>query len=362
MTGWNSRTERHIPEDELHAYLDQALSRSQGAEIETHLSACTVCQARRASVAALRDRTTALLSGLTPKPVIIPPSLQALREQHRHTLTLALWKARFRQAGLWAAGVAAAVGAGWIARSALDPHQPEDTAFLAQQPDTPIAGDARLSLSHGAPAEAPPAQAAEPATDSFDLDQRATPAPLPERASPPARNVRHTTPVVPIAPPTPQFRLASLEMPALFVERAEPEARRVAPEPSEAPFRRIIRVFGWEEALQIAGSNLPFIEGIPVVGVLFDPGAPGERPAVMVTQQHPNGEFLYSFEGPESRVAALIERQSSAEFQVSESTRTAPDYVEAADGGLRRTLRILRVAGRMPVDSLNLLVRRVAIR
>ena len=43
MTGSiTSRREsmRHIPEDELHAYLDQALSRSQCVEIESHLAAC----------------------------------------------------------------------------------------------------------------------------------------------------------------------------------------------------------------------------------------------------------------------------------------------------------------------------------
>ena len=54
---------RHIPEDELHAYLDQALSRSQCVEIESHLADCPRCQATRDGIAALRDRTTALLAG-----------------------------------------------------------------------------------------------------------------------------------------------------------------------------------------------------------------------------------------------------------------------------------------------------------
>ena len=38
---------RHIPEDELHAYLDQALSRSQCVEIERHLAGCHRCRAER---------------------------------------------------------------------------------------------------------------------------------------------------------------------------------------------------------------------------------------------------------------------------------------------------------------------------
>src|SRR5258706_16282923 len=99
MTAWTIRTERHIPEDELHAYLDQALSRSQCAEIETHLSACKLCQARRATVAALRDRTTALLSGLTPRPVIVPPAFQQLRERQSRRLALAVWRAPPQRAG-----------------------------------------------------------------------------------------------------------------------------------------------------------------------------------------------------------------------------------------------------------------------
>src|SRR5207237_7449502 len=108
MTEWTIRQARHIPEDELHAYLDQALSRSQCAEIETHLSACRVCQAQRASVAAMRDRTTALLSGLAPRPVIVPPSYVSLRERHSHRLSVALWQARLRRSALWAAAVVAA--------------------------------------------------------------------------------------------------------------------------------------------------------------------------------------------------------------------------------------------------------------
>src|ERR1044072_6865190 len=56
MIAWNTRAVRHVPEDELHAYLDQALSRSQCVEIETHLSACARCRHGRGDIAAPRDR------------------------------------------------------------------------------------------------------------------------------------------------------------------------------------------------------------------------------------------------------------------------------------------------------------------
>ena len=71
---------RHIPEDELHAYLDQGLSRSQCVEIESHLAACPSCQAARDGIAALRDRTTALLSKLAPRRAF-PPEFESLRRR-----------------------------------------------------------------------------------------------------------------------------------------------------------------------------------------------------------------------------------------------------------------------------------------
>ena len=122
MTEWITRSERHVPEEELHAYFDQALSRSQCAEIETHLSHCATCQAQRAEVALLRDRTTAVLARLSPRPVIVPPPFQTLLDRRSRQLRFAVWRVRFERAGLWAAGIAAATGIGWVARSVLDPY------------------------------------------------------------------------------------------------------------------------------------------------------------------------------------------------------------------------------------------------
>ena len=44
----------HIPEDELHAYLDQALGRLRCVEIESHLAECTRCRDARDGIAAIR--------------------------------------------------------------------------------------------------------------------------------------------------------------------------------------------------------------------------------------------------------------------------------------------------------------------
>src|SRR5918999_4720786 len=102
---------RHIPEDELHAYLDQGLSRSQCVEIESHLAGCASCQAARDGIAALRDRTTALLARLAP-PRSFPASFETLR---RRAAIEASARRRRIHVAAWAASLIAALGLGWTA-------------------------------------------------------------------------------------------------------------------------------------------------------------------------------------------------------------------------------------------------------
>src|SRR5512147_2742200 len=123
----NKRTVRHIPEDELHAYLDQALSRSQCVEIERHLARCPRCQAARDDIAALRDRTTALLARVGPPP-IIPPAFETLmaraagRQQRR-------W--RWIRAGAWAASVSGVLVLGWWMSGQLFRVEPHATLAVS---------------------------------------------------------------------------------------------------------------------------------------------------------------------------------------------------------------------------------------
>jgi putative zinc finger protein len=347
MTEWITRTERHIPEDELHAYLDQALSRSQCAEIETHLSACKLCQARRAAVAALRDRTTAVLSSLTPRPVIVPPAYQLLRERQSRRLALAVWRARLQRSGLWAAAVVAAVGAGWIARTVLDPHQVAVApAALAEAPVTPVAP---------APAPAP-----VPVDATAELERQATPIPIVEQRAPVLVNRSAAGRSPRAVVPAPRLQLASIVTPVSYSNA--PDTRLAARPTANDPFDRVWRLVPWEDALQLAGSSLPFIEGLPVVGVMLHPGASGERPTVIVAQQDQNGEVIQSIEGPVAKVNELLQRQATPDMHASEAARTPPDYVERTGGGMRRTLRILTVTGRLPVDSLNALARMATMR
>ena len=119
---------RHIPEDELHAYLDQGLSRTQCVEIESHLADCPSCQATRDGIAALRDRTTALLSRLAP-PRSVPPAFEVLR---RRAAVVASQRRRRLSIVAWAASLVAAVGLGWSASTFL--RAPD-----AARPITPVA-------------------------------------------------------------------------------------------------------------------------------------------------------------------------------------------------------------------------------
>src|ERR671916_542643 len=100
---------RHIPEDELHAYLDQGLSRSQAVEIESHLAGCSSCRATRDAIAALRDRTTALLATLSP-PRRFAPAFEVLQERAADRASI---RRRRLRIGAWAASLLAAVGLGW---------------------------------------------------------------------------------------------------------------------------------------------------------------------------------------------------------------------------------------------------------
>jgi hypothetical protein len=329
---------RHVPEEELHAYLDQALSRSQCVEIETHMARCGHCRDVRDDIAALRDRTTALLATLTPRPLILPPPMLELMSRQPVSV-VSRFSVRSRRLGLLAAGVLGAVGAGWLARSitlpiAVDAPVPIATALPASPVSTPITTVETV-------AEAPPPQ---PAAQPRRLELAHKPAEL--------------APSEAIAP-APELTLVSSVAPGS--DRPSDSPAAVPPVADPAGFDRLWRSVEWEEALLLAGGTLPFINGLPVLGVLLQPGQPGERPAVIVSQQHPSGEVLRSIEGPVAKVTDFLQRPTDAGVNASEPARTTPDYIESR-GGTRRVLRALAVTGRLQTDSLTAMARAAALR
>lgn len=347
MIELNTRLTRHVPDDELHAYLDQALSRSQCVEIETHLAACARCSDRRDANANMRDRTTALLAQITPRALIIPPPYASLEERRIALPVFSKWQRSLRRSGMWAAGLVAAAGAGWAGRSIFDPPRLVEVA-AATAADTLAA--ANLSI------RAVPLVTIAPAPDFVPSDRPVT---VPERNQRRAsiRSVTVSQPEAAIVP-APVLQFVSSVLPA----------RESLDEPAPTPrletvssFERIWRRVSWEEALRIAGSGLPFIEGMPVIGVLLQPGAMGERPTVIVAQQDGTGEVIQSIEGPVAKVFDLLQRQSAPDVFASTASRTPPDYIEER-GVTRRGIRILTVTGRLTVDSLNALAKVATIR
>jgi hypothetical protein len=316
---------RHIPEDELHAYLDQALSRSQCIEIETHLSLCAGCRKARDGAAALRDRTTALLARSMPR-VVTPPVYASLAQRavthRRHS---------WRRSALWAASLAGALVGGWGLRAVLDPHPAEGTVAMAPAP-LPALNDAPATDLPINPSEAVDAPLNEPVT----VEQTQT-APRWSRT---------------------QVRLAGGGPPAPADQLDEPES---LPAAATDALDALWSPVTLEEAEEATGALVPTIPGLPVVEIRLRRGGPQERPILMVSQHHPTGEMIHTIEGPVSTVASVVAAQLEQHFRSSEPTRSLPDYLDTPDG-IRRTSRVLVVVSRLPADSLNAMAQAVVLK
>ncbi len=297
MTEWN-RLVRHIPDDELHAYLDQALSRSQAVEIERHLARCPSCQAGRDAIAALRDRTTDILAGLGTPPVIVPPPYATLVARQG---SLRGRRGRWAGRALLAAGLAGVLVAGHGAW----PPAPNEAGGPPAQSEVAALPPAPAPSSE--PVEVPPSAPAAPAA-------------APRRAA---------TPRPPVASPQLVRRAAASEAQgdgiADLIE-TDPGTyfAGVAAEPAPAP------VEGWNEESSVsvapvgnqdpglrglwrtitpdrgtATSGLPLVPGFAVVRMRMQPGDDGAE-VVAVDQQLDTGELIRTISGPAQRVAALV--------------------------------------------------------
>ena len=308
---------RHIPEDELNPYLDQALSRSQCIEIETHLALCSACRRNRDAIAALRDRTTALLALTTPRRVT-PPSWAELQSK------AAAKKGRpWKRSALWAASVAGALLTGWGLRTAADPHSPAGE-ILAVAPELP-----------------------------------------PIIATPPDPSTIETEPSVAVPEdPTPAY---GSDAEVRLAATRQPTPAKVAPAP-EVSGGSLSLDQGWHvislaDAEEQTGRLVPVLPDLPVVQVLLREASGAGRPLLVVTQQQAGGDRIHTVEGPVEEVADLVAAQltPAVGLKSSEPSRSPPDYVETA-GTVRRTSRVLAVMGRVAVDSLNALAAGVVLK
>ena len=336
---------RHIPEDELHAYLDQGLSRTQCVEIESHLADCPSCQSLRDGIAALRDRTTALLARLAPPPSV-PPAFEVLRKRAAEAASI-----RRRRLHLlaWAASVVLAVGLGWGASS------------LARS------GQRSGSASRLAPALATPVRTvgARPAHDSSaptPIAGSSTPAdPTPATLAP-----RRTTRVRSVAAPGDSSRAArraaalSVLNPSPAVELTQldsPSAR------ADIELDGMWRTMSWDGAKAAAGERLPHIDGLPVMRVQVQSNEQGARPVMVVAQRLASGQVIRTIEGPATDVTQLLSRGAMSEvdslFLPGGSNRPTDPAGHAM--AMQVGDRMLAITGDLPSDSLRAMIRRLNV-
>jgi Putative zinc-finger len=329
---------RHIPEDELHAYLDQGLSRSQCVEIESHLAACTSCQLMRDSIAALRDRTTALLTRLAP-PRTIPPSFEVIR---RRAAVAATARRRRIHSVAWAASLVVAVGLGWTASNLT----------LKEEAPRPVQ------------VKSPQSSAGEPAHVASLTKRAETPAIL--------RPVRKDL-------PAPTRRGASKPSPAAAVDSSIVELPFVVPPPllepssgtaptseNQVEFDGVWRTMSWDGAQAEAGDKLvPHIDGLPVLQVQVQSNEQGKQPLMVVAQQLSSGEMIRTIEGPAGDVSHLL-----AQRTMTDPKPAPPSSTSGSSGGqssdhtdqtmaMQRGDRMLAITGALPSDSLLAMIRRL---
>jgi putative zinc finger protein len=321
---------RHIPEEELHAYLDQGLSRSQCVEIESHLANCPSCQAARDGIAALRDRTTALLAKLAP-PRGFPPAFESLRR--RAAVQASARRRRIRLAA-WAASLVAAVGLGWMANY-----------FLTTRAAVPAELARHAIAPPASPVATTPATVA-PSFKSSPVTVRNSPVARRSRRQPTRANSEATVKLPPVVAP------ASLQFSSVDVPHPEPE------------LNGMWRTMSWDGAQAEAGDKLPHIDGLPVVQVQLQllPSDKGKQPLMVVAQQLSSGEVIRTIEGPTNDVSHLLAQRTMSD---SDPTVARIDSSGSPSGGPDRTMamqrgdRMLVITGALPSDSLLAMIRRL---
>lgn len=333
---------RHIPEAELHAYLDQALSRSQCVEIERHLAGCTTCQSHRDAIAGLRDQTTALLARLGP-PLVLPPPYATLearfaeRQQSRRR-----WIAN----GAWAASLVGAALLGWGLNPAPAP-------FVA-------AGNAGSPTPNVAASSAPRAD-----SGTHDIAARVT---LPVRArteAPPRHEPRlmrvRQTETEPAA--TWGFARAVETDPSAVYGASAPDQATSATVAADAPdfstqpvstppeLAGLWRTVVPDSVIRARGADVPRVPGLAVVQMRVQPGEGAEDGDVTaVDQVLATGELIRTIAGPAGRVGSLVDERSQGDSVV-------PPGGSRVTVTFRQGDRMVAVTG--PSDALGSLLSRV---
>jgi anti-sigma factor RsiW len=341
---------RHIPEDELHAYLDQGLSRTQCVEIESHLADCPSCQAMRDGIAALRDRTTALLSRLAP-PRNVPPAFEVLR---RRAAEAASQRRRRLSIIAWAASLVAAVGIGWTASSFLrSPDTARRVTPLAAHEST--TAERTVASTSVAPATrltaTRPTGAVESASPAVARIRQRTSRPVVAQpvartaAADSAEAASRTAAALSVLDPKPALELTQLD---------QPDHRGLE-------LNGMWRTMSWDGAKAEAGERVPHIDGLPVMQVQIQSGERDSRPVMVVAQQLSSGQVIRTIEGPVNDVSQMLSRHAMADVDtvllMGDSAALGADASHAM--AIQVGDRMLAITGNLPSDSLRAMIRRL---
>ena len=354
MTNNSFVNKRHIPDEELHAYLDQALSRSQCVEIESHLAVCAPCREQRDGIAALRDQTTALLSTLAP-PTIHTPPFAELRQRH---LERSARRQRIFHRSAWAASIVLALGFGWSAR-AFSPAGNETVAAPEQLPAAPVEVAATTPAE---PAVSLPVSdhARQADTATADTANRNSPVAEQPAAGTTLANAAAPQP----APPALDGFPSSLADRSLNEEPALQLTSTSLTSQNEMETDGVWRSLSWAGAKEQSVDDwVPRVDGLPVVDVQVKESAEEDsKPLMVVSQRLGSGQVIRTFSGPAGEVTDLLARQPgqsvTASLQILDN-----DSLAVGDSLTRQQSpgaeRMLAIQGSIPVDSLRTLLLRL---
>lgn len=299
----------HVPEEEFHAYADGELSSAQRVEIAEHLLACLICRSISGEVQELRARASRLLAIASPR-VIKRPAMPAMPAMPVRT--------RRPWIGVAAASIAVIGASTWLAVQPVGIDRPTPrlaTAFVA-----PILF-ARLT----APTDGTPALTAEQRT--LTLASRAVIRPRVVGPMPMVAAVRRLRPVEPLAELDPSAGWESIS---------------------------------WEAALALGHGSLARLDGFAVSAVRIQRSNSGGRPTFLVRHLLSDGRSLWVVEGPVEDVGPVHQLLQASGLSMSMPLRALPDYV-GTDDAPRRTVRMVTIAGYLPVDSLDVMVTKLKV-
>ncbi len=309
----------HLPEEELHAYCDEALSPEQRAEAARHLLECLICRAAHADIVALRERTMALLARATP-PLRHPVSISTAI-----TPTPSFWR---RRGPLVAAAIASVLGTATLVDALRDRGTTASPNDWQQATTIPTIFQLRPAGS----GDASPFDVWSTTDRSLAIVATFRPAPATRGAGPAPR-------VAPLRP-----RVASID-PII-----EPDVGD-----------------GWEtvDVAAVASMSDHIVRldgaGLALVGMHRLPAASGARASVLARYQSFEGRTIWVAEGEEEEMERLQDLLERKGLTLSVTRRTRPDYL-VTEQGTARAIRHALVAGFLAADSLNALVERLALK